>query len=233
MVRRAGTADAGTAGAGTTDAGPAPAARGYGRSRRYRTGLGGTGLPSRAGSGGTGDEANGERLLLGSPGLNDVVFQALQACVPHRRVWLAGCASVSFSGRLADGPVEVRATARPPATVNSAPVDPATPRVSVPAPARSPDRTEAARPASLPLPSALTWDVQVVDADQRVMATWRGVRLREAGLLPRNAAWPPPLLSVYLERAAAGLGLDPGLRVAVRCGEPAEQAAPAAGTAGD
>ncbi len=178
------------------------------------TGLAGL---SQAGFGGTGDAANGERLLLGSPGLNDVVLQVLQACVPHRRVWLAGCASVSFSGRLADGPVEVRATARP--------------RVSVPAPARSPDGTPAPASASLPLPSALTWDVQVVDSDQRVMATWRGVRLREAGLLPRNAAWPPPLLSVYLERAAAGLGLDPSLRVAVRCGEPAEQATPATGTA--
>jgi hypothetical protein len=128
-------------------------------------------------------------LLLGSPGLNDVVLQVLQACVPHRRVWLASCASVSFTGRLADGPVEVRAVARP---------------------------------SSPPLPSGLTWDVQVVDADQRLLASWRGVRLREAGLLPRDAAWPPSLLSVYLERAAVGLGLDPALRITVRCGESAE-----------
>ena len=70
----------------------------------------------QAGSGGIGGGEQGGGLLLGSPGVNDVVLQVLQACVPHRRVWLASCASVSFSGRLADGPVEVRAMARPPAT---------------------------------------------------------------------------------------------------------------------
>jgi enediyne polyketide synthase len=99
--------------------------------------------------------------------------------------------------------------------------DPATAAVTVPAPARSPDRVTTPLSSGLPVPSGLTWDVQVVDADERVLASWRGVRLREAGLLPRSAAWPPSLLSVYLERSAVGLGLDPGLRVTVRRGEPA------------
>jgi hypothetical protein len=178
-----------------------------------RAGLDRAGL-NQAGPDGIGAGLGGDGLLLGSPGLNDVVLQVLQACVPHRRVWLASCASVSFTGRLADGPVEVRAVARPPAAP-----DPALPAASVPAPARSPDRAAAPLPSSLPLPSGLTWDVQVVDADQRVLASWRGVRLREAGLLARNAAWPPSLLSVYLERAAVGLGLDPALRITVRRGE--------------
>ena len=58
---------------------------------------------------GAGPEPDG--LLLGSPGLNDAVLQALQACVPDRRVWLAGCASAAFSGAPAAGEVEIRAVA--------------------------------------------------------------------------------------------------------------------------
>ncbi|MGB6453126.1 MAG: hypothetical protein WBH47_01430, partial [Streptosporangiaceae bacterium] len=42
---------------------------------------------------------------------------------------------------------------------------------------------------------------------------------------PRNAAWPPALLAAFLERSAADLGLDDGLRVTVSCGEPAGPAA--------
>src|SRR5258708_33133643 len=52
-------------------------------------------------------------FLLGSPGLNDAVLQVLQACVPHRGVRPAGCESVQFSGRIAEGPVEIRAVAEP------------------------------------------------------------------------------------------------------------------------
>jgi hypothetical protein len=53
-----------------------------------------------------------------------------------------------------------------------------------------------------------------------MIATWRGVQLRDSGPLPRNAAWPPTLLSVFLERSATDLGLDDGLRVTVSCGQP-------------
>jgi hypothetical protein len=49
---------------------------------------------------------------------------------------------------------------------------------------------------------------------------WRGVQLRDAGPLPRNSSWPPSLLSVYLERSGADLGLDPELHVTVSCGQP-------------
>ena len=64
------------------------------------------------------------------------------------------------------------------------------------------------------------WNVEAVDATGHVLAAWRGVQLRDSGPLPRNAAWPPTLLSVFLERSAVDLGLDEGLRVTVSCGQP-------------
>ena len=60
-----------------------------------------------------GSELADTTFLLGSPGLNDAALQVLQACVPHRRVRPAACESVQFSGRSADGPVEIRAVAEP------------------------------------------------------------------------------------------------------------------------
>src|SRR5260370_30264270 len=58
-----------------------------------------------------GDTADGTdaALTLGSPGLNDATWHVLQACVPHRRILPAGCEAVVFSGREADGAVEIRA----------------------------------------------------------------------------------------------------------------------------
>ena len=64
------------------------------------------------------------------------------------------------------------------------------------------------------------WNVEAVDAAGQAIAIWRGVRLHDSGPLPRNAAWPPALLSVFLERSAADLGLDESLRVTVSCGQP-------------
>jgi enediyne polyketide synthase len=61
------------------------------------------------------------------------------------------------------------------------------------------------------------WDVEAADADGRLLVAWRGVELRDCGPLPRNAAWPPPLLSVFLERSAVELGLAGSLRVTVSC----------------
>jgi hypothetical protein len=85
--------------------------------------------------------------------------------------------------------------------------------------------------ATRPSPQSVTyvWDVEAVDAGGRSLVTWRGLRLRDAGPLPRNAAWPPSLLSVYLERSAVALGLHPELRVTVQCGQP-DGAAAAAGS---
>jgi len=67
------------------------------------------------------------------------------------------------------------------------------------------------------LPAEYRWDVDAVDAAGNLLVSWKGLRLRDAGPLPRNGAWPAPLLSVYLERSAAELGLD-GIRVSVQCG---------------
>jgi hypothetical protein len=82
---------------------------------------------------------------------------------------------------------------------------------------RQGDGVAAARPA--PKTVEYVWDVEAVDAAGRSLVTWRGLRLRDAGPLPRNAAWPPSLLSVYLERSAVALGLHPELRVTVECGQ--------------
>jgi enediyne polyketide synthase len=64
------------------------------------------------------------------------------------------------------------------------------------------------------------WDVEAVDAAGKVLVSWHGLRLRDAGPLYRETAWPPSLLSVYLERSAAALGLGHPVRVSVRCGQP-------------
>jgi enediyne polyketide synthase len=340
----------------------------------------------------SGSELADTTFLLGSPGLNDAALQVLQACVPHRRVRLAACESVQFTGRSADGPVEIRAVAEPvrvvtgggepadaaaiertergaaetadqalvpgqpgapdaektrgraqtseadeisertqisepaqirpvrpaaaavaqadmtaeeladmeigerrpqsrksrrgdrrqpgdrrqaggrgpersagtsypalhtwevpasalrkPASAHgetsgalpSAPAGPAgagtsmDDAITAPAARRGaaptrrilpgwaapqPDRGQAPLLAQPPAPQL--WNIDAVDAAGQLIATWRGVRLHDSGPLPRNAAWPPTLLSVFLERCATDLGLDEGLRVTVSCGQP-------------
>jgi enediyne polyketide synthase len=64
------------------------------------------------------------------------------------------------------------------------------------------------------------WSVEAVDASGQLLAVWRGIRIADAGPLPRSSPWPPALLSVFLERCATELGLDAGLRVTVSCGQP-------------
>ncbi|MGO8960740.1 MAG: SDR family NAD(P)-dependent oxidoreductase [Streptosporangiaceae bacterium] len=64
------------------------------------------------------------------------------------------------------------------------------------------------------------WNVEAVDASGRVLVAWHGVELRDCGPLPRDAAWPPTLLSVFLERSAVELGLHGTLRVSVSCAQP-------------
>ena len=83
-------------------------------------------------------------FLLGSPGLADASLQVLQACLPHRRVRFAGCGSVRFSGRTADGAVEIWATAVP--GVSAVPLQGAPPAAeTVPATAADPgDQPDAA-----------------------------------------------------------------------------------------
>jgi len=249
------------------------------------------------------DELSATGFLLGSPGLNDAALQVLQACVPHRRIRLAGCESVQFSGREAAGPVEIRAIAEPtrpaadgqggavpggqspgtPRSANPGGQPPGTPRndagraaglvpvqggehdaaaaggdfpaaerwslsrasrqarkaraahgrqrdsASSPEAPDSADDTAGDEPdgySAGPAPMAggasaeQLWSVEAVNASGQLLFAWRGVRLHDAGPLPRNAAWPPALLSVFLERSAASLGLDDALRVAVSCGQP-------------
>ncbi len=60
-----------------------------------------------------GSPAAASQFLLGSPGLADAGLQVLQACVPHLRLHAAGCASVRFSGRAAEGAVEISARSVP------------------------------------------------------------------------------------------------------------------------
>ena len=173
----------------------------------------------------------GSGFLLGSPGVADVSLHVLQACVPHRRLWPAGSASVWSSGRAAEGAVEIRAVAT---SAGGAPA------LSVPAQARP--GIQASVPAQAGVPAAERapadhlvpvqaradqladerWDIEAVDSAGELLFAWRGVQVRDAGPLPRNAAWPPSLLSVYLERSCCDLGLDPALRATVSCGQPQE-----------
>jgi len=161
-------------------------------------------------------------LILGSPGLNDTTWHVLQACVPHRRLMPAGCEAVVFSGQEADGAVEIRAVEIRPTSLRDAVPGPrpAAAASSPPALAIPPQGGAVAARASAQSVTYV-WDVEAVDAGGRALVTWRGLRLRDAGPLPRNAAWPPSLLSVYLERSAVALGLHPELRVTVQCGQPA------------
>jgi enediyne polyketide synthase len=179
---------------------------------------GGDGQPWFGDTGGVTDTG----LILGGPGLNDTTWHVLQACVPHRRVLPAGCETVVFSGREADGAVEIRAVEIRPGRARgavpgprSAAAVPTRPRALVVPPQGH--GADAARPS--PQAAEYVWDVEAVDAAGQPLVTWRGLRLRDAGPLLRSAPWPPSLLSVYLERSAAALGLSPELRVTVQCGQ--------------
>jgi enediyne polyketide synthase len=188
-------------------------------------------------------EGGDASLVLGSPGLNDTTWHVLQACVPHRRLLPAGCESVTFSGRTVDGAVEIgaveiRAAAVPAGPGRSSAGNPgrkspagrlpaeavpeprsatppvAVPPVAVPAQGGAPD---AVRPAD---PTEYVWDVEAVNSAGQTLVIWRGLRLADAGPLPRAAAWPSSLLSVYLEHSAVALGLNAELRVSVHSGQP-------------
>jgi enediyne polyketide synthase len=142
-------------------------------------------------------------LILGSPGLADATWHVLQACVPHRRLLPSACDAVTFSGRVADGAVEVRAVQTGAAGIGA---------LAVP---EQRSATSATRQAP-----EYVWDVEAADAAGRPLVTWRGLRLADAGPLRRDAPWPPSLLSVYLERSMVALGLNPELRVMIHRGQP-------------
>ncbi|HEV2244593.1 MAG TPA: KR domain-containing protein, partial [Streptosporangiaceae bacterium] len=184
-------------------------------------GRGSRGAPQASGEHCDPDAGNDTSLILGSPGLNDTTWHVLQACVPHRRLMPAGCETVVFSGREADGAVEIRAVEIRPASLRGAVPGPRL-AAAASSPAALVIPPQGGAMAARPSPQSVTyvWDVEAVDAGGRSLVTWRGLRLRDAGPLPRNAAWPPSLLSVYLERSAVALGLHPELRVRAACGLP-------------
>jgi hypothetical protein len=96
----------------------------------------------------------------------------------------------------------------------------AAPVPQVPAQGQGPDAA-GPRPGRAGAPDIeYVWDVEAIDSAGQSLVTWRGLRLADAGPLPRAASWPPSLLSVYLERSAVALGLHPGIRVTAGCGQP-------------
>lgn len=149
-------------------------------------------------------------LILGSPGLNDAALQVLQTCLPHRRLLVASCESVTFSGHEARGAVDVHAVRRPSAgsgTTNRA---------------------------------GGMWDVSATDAAGQLVVAWTGVTLRDLGPVVRADGWQPTLLAAALEARAGELGIDPSLRASISCGlspaavrrQPAELALPQPRSAG-
>jgi hypothetical protein len=104
-------------------------------------------------------------LLLGSPGLNDAALQAIQACVPQRRLQAAGCESLTASGAEVRGAVEIRAVRRdrPGGTLE---------------PAAAPD--------------GYAWDVYAFDRSGMAVVTWTGLLMRDAGPLDEHRGAGPP-----------------------------------------
>ncbi|MGW2420112.1 SDR family NAD(P)-dependent oxidoreductase [Streptomyces sp. NPDC001709] len=136
-------------------------------------------------------------LLLGSPGRNDAIIHALQACVPGRRLLPVGCEEFQAveegteqGSAGADGGVTVHARER---------------------------RSEG---------GAYEWDVEAVNEGGRVLVRWRRLRLLDVGPLPRRERWSRPLLAVHLERGALALGLDPALTLGIESGAPRERTVP-------
>jgi enediyne polyketide synthase len=58
-----------------------------------------------------------------------------------------------------------------------------------------------------------SWDVDAIDSEGQLVACFRGLVMREAEPLPRTSPWPVALAGCFIERAAAELGLGPGLEV--------------------
>jgi enediyne polyketide synthase len=136
------------------------------------------------------------QLVLGSPAIADAAMQVVQACVPHRRLMFAGCASATFAGPGPTRAVQLRA-----AQVSRGAGTALVPRQ------RTPDHAGQ--------PPVTVWDVDAVDADGQAVAAFRGLVMRDAGPLPRTSPWPAALAGCLIERAAAALGLGPGLQVRV------------------
>ncbi len=111
-------------------------------------------------------------LVLGSAGLTDATLQLVQACVPHRRLSLASCDSVWFSGRAAQGRVTILVTQDEPAQAEQ-------PADAVPRPRQAPGPLHGQA-------SGAAWDAEVTDASGQTLIVWRALRMRDAGPLEQG-----------------------------------------------
>ncbi|WP_209445570.1 SDR family NAD(P)-dependent oxidoreductase [Streptomyces roseochromogenus] len=136
-------------------------------------------------------------LLLGSPGRNDAIIHALQACVPGRRLLPVGCEEFQA---VEEGTEQGSAGADGAVTVHAREL-----------------RSEG---------GAYEWDVEAVNEGGRVLVRWRRLRLLDVGRLPRRERWSRPLLAVHLERGALALGLDPALTLGIESRGPRERTVP-------
>ncbi len=139
-------------------------------------------------------------LVTGSAAVTDAALQLAQVCVPHRRMMFGGCGSVTFTGRDRAGIVELRAAQVGAAATAALVPRPRTAEQEVPDP-------------GLGGPVETAWDVNAIDADGQPVVCFRGLVMRDAGPLPRTSPWPVALAGCFIERAAAELGLGPGLEV--------------------
>ena len=143
--------------------------------------------------------AAGSGLLLGDPGIADAALQLAQVCVPNRRLLFAGCESASFGDGIPDGLVTV--------TISQAELAEAAGGGAAAVP-----RPRDGEPSPVAVAQAeqaeTVWDVEATDSAGHPVATLRGLRMRDAGSLPRTGPWPVPLLGCFLERSMAELGLD-------------------------
>jgi enediyne polyketide synthase len=125
--------------------------------------------PARAG-------AVSHDLVLGNAGLADAALQAVQACMPGRRMLVAGCDSVWFSeafcsGRIADGQVTIAAGQDRAGIADGQPVPS--------------QRTGSGQGGGTMTGPA--WHVRVTDAVGQLLITWEGLRMRDAGPLLHQA----------------------------------------------
>jgi len=115
-------------------------------------------------------------LVLGDAGISDAAIQLVQACGPHRRLVFAGCDEVAFAGHEPDGPVTISAVARQQAG-------------QVPKPRPAEGRWAGENDEAI-------WDVDASDSSGRLLITWKGLRMRDAGPQPQRVRSSEPELLV-------------------------------------
>ncbi len=168
---------------------------------------------------------SGPELVLGSAAIHDAAFQVIQACIPHRRLLFAGCEAATFAGCEITGTVTILAAQldlpRQAGRGDRDRRDEAA-QLAVPKPRTGDQPAPVAVSTAIGLPDTV-WNVHAVDEAGDVVLSLRGLRMRDAGPLPRQRPWPTALAGSFLERAIAELGL--GADLEVRVGRRADTAA--------